>query len=276
MIFTFGAWQRFCERLKCEPITCRTAREVLHDGGGHYLILKHDVETAVDRAYQMAQIEHNCGLRATYYVQAYLLENEKNVHLLQEMQVMGHEITYHYDVLDAAKGDFVEAQRIFEQNRKRFTECGFAIETLCQHGNPIVERIGYSSNRDFFRSPETQRRYPQLADIMVDFAEKAKTEFLYFSDAGRSVKLIKDPMHNDLTPGVQDDVCVKNLNGVLPYLKENNCIVSTHPHRYTTSAMSFVVKTALFRVIRTAARLLAKIPLFQRFMSRYYYLAKKL
>lgn len=276
MIFTYKTWETFCRALAGKGLHSIPACEVAGKEG-KYLVLKHDVETAVDRAARMAEIEHRHGHRGTYYVQAYLLDDEKNVALLQKMKDMGHEISYHYDVMDSEKGDLDCAIAVFEENRLRFEGAGFEIKTLCQHGNPIVERVGYHSNRDFMRSPRVQALYPALSDIMVDFKEKAHTDYTYYSDAGRQFKMIYDPITNDITPSDEKNIPYKNLHALLPMLVAGeSAIVSTHPHRYTKSALVYCVKSAVFKVIKGTAKLLIKIPLFKRLMGRFYYLAKKI
>lgn len=197
MIFTYKKWDSFCAKLQRAGVQSIPACQVTQDSG-HYLVLKHDVETNVPSAFQMAQIEEKYGHRGSYYVQAYLLDNSDNVRLLQQMRAMGHEISYHYDVMDSCKGDLEKAIAEFENNRKKFEENGFPLITVCQHGNPVVERVGYTSNRDFFRSARVQELYPQMADIMVDYPQKYQTRYGYFSDAGRIFKQIYDPINNDV------------------------------------------------------------------------------
>ena len=102
------------------------------------------------------------------------------IHFLQKMKQMGHEISYHYDVLDEACGDLAAAEERFQMYLSRFRSEGFSLNTVCQHGNPTKIREGYYSNRDFFRSAATQSLHGDLADIMVDFPQKANTEYLYF------------------------------------------------------------------------------------------------
>ena len=208
MMFVYKAWSSFCAELQRRGVHSISAREIA-DGGNTvpYIVLKHDVETNVAKALELAKIEHCCGHRGSYYVQAYLLEDAKNVAMLKEIQALGHEVSYHYDVMDSCKGDISRAMYEFEKNLRRFEECGFDVRTLCQHGNPVVERVGYHSNRDFFRSLKVQEKYPMLSDIMVDFKEKAKTEYLYFSDAGRAFNLIHDPINNDVVKS--DDKNIK-------------------------------------------------------------------
>lgn len=275
MTFLYREWDTFCRALAERGIRSIPAREVAGKEG--YLVLKHDVETDVARAHRMASIEAAHGHRGSYYVQAYLLANGKNVTLLSEMKAMGHEISYHYDVMDACRGDLSAAMAEFERNRALFEACGFRPETVCQHGNPIVERVGYTSNRDFFRSPLVRGRYPALSDIMVNFPEAKATEYAYFSDAGRRFKRIYDPLTNDVVDSSDKDIPYDTFADLLTALTAEPCaIVSTHPHRYSSSATVYRLKAAAFTVIRKTAKLLIKLPLMKKLMSRFYHLAKKI
>lgn len=279
MIFTYKNWENFCKLLKDKGISSVTAKDVLERQSiNPYLVLKHDVETNVKRALRIAEIEHKYGHCGCYYVQAYLLSDKDNVQMLQKMQEMGHEISYHYDVMDSNGGDIDLAMAEFEKNRTIFIQHGFDIKTLCQHGNPIVERKGYASNRDFFRNEKVQEKYPELTDVMVDFKDKAKTDYLYFSDAGRKFKLVFDPINNDLVPSDDKNVPFNNLNLLFEYVEEQkaSAIISMHPHRWVKSKVKYIFKTAIFKVIRGIAKVLSKIPFMKKFMSKYYHLAKKL
>ena len=276
MIFVYKKWDSFCEKLADAGINSIPAREVAPPKNA-YLVLKHDVETDVAKALRMARIEQKHGHRGSYYVQAYLMGDKKNVEMLREMQNMGHEISYHYDVMDSCKGDIDKAICEFERNVKIFENNGFQIKTLCQHGNPIVDRVGYTSNRDFFRSDKVQSLYPGIADVMVDFKRKYGTDYLYFSDAGRRFKLIYDPINNDVVNSDDKNLPYKNLDDLfLALSRDGGNIISTHPHRWTGSVFKYVVKSSVFKVVKTVAKLLIKIPFMRKFMSKYYYLAKKI
>lgn len=276
MIFVYKKWRKFCSELKKRGMLSLPACEI-SPSTPSYVVLKHDVETNVKRAFELACIEHENSHRGSYYVQAYLLNEESNVELLKKMQEMGHEISYHYDVMDSCKGILRSAMEEFEANRVLFESCGFEIQTVCQHGNPLVERVGYTSNRDFFRSEQVQEQYPNISDIMVNFGQAHGTDYLYFSDAGRCFKHIYDPLNNDITDSSNRDVAYSNLDELLSVLDPNGrYIISIHPHRWTKSSVKYVAKTLLFRVIRFVAKLMYKIPIFKKIMSRYYYLAKKI
>lgn len=276
MIFVYKKWKSFCQKLQQKGLISIPACEVKPDSG-NYLVLKHDVETDVPHAYEIAKIENSCGHRGSYYVQAYLLEDDKNAELLSKMQQMGHEISYHYDVMDSCKGNLDEAIAEFEKNRKLFEDKGFGIVTVCQHGNPVAERIGYTSNRDFFRSSRVREIYPDISDIMVNFKEQIPTEYLYFSDAGRMFKLIYDPINNDVVSSDDKNVPFSDLDSLLNGLSADaGNIISIHPHRWTKSAVIYISKSIIFKILKTAAKLMMKIPVFKKIMSRYYYLAKKI
>lgn len=278
MIFVYSQWAQFCKKLSGNGVRSTTACDVLKKSVPEpYIILKHDVETAVSRAHKMAEIEQRYGHRGSYYVQAYLLNNEKNVLLLQQMAQMGHEISYHYDVLDSNLGNMEKACEEFGRDLALFRACGFECATVCQHGNPVVNRVGYHSNRDFFRDPNVQQSYSEMTDIMVDFKAKAGTDYLYFSDAGRKFNLIFDPINNDIVSSDDKNVSCDDLDEVMNMISESgNGIISVHPHRWTSCAATYRVKTLVFKTIRFVARKLMKIPVFKKIMGRYYYLAKKI
>ena len=276
MIFTYKKWDVFCRKLAEKMVHSIPAMEV-PQSTERYVVLKHDVETNVSRAKKLAEIEAKYGHRGTYYVQAYLMDSEDNIRILKEMQAMGHEISYHYDVMDSEKGELPKAITVFEKNRCIFEANGFPVITVCQHGNPVVERVGYTSNRDFFRSQKVRELYPSISDIMVNFKEVANTDYTYYSDAGRKFKMIFDPLTNDLIPSDDKNVSYEDLDELLPViLSGGNAIISTHPHRWTSSALVYQCKAGAFKAIKTTAKVLMKVPLFKKIMSRYYYLAKKI
>lgn len=274
MIFTYNKWEDFCSKLETKKIFSIPACEV-KDSTESFLVLKHDIESSVFKAYKLAEIERKYGHRGTYYVQAYLLENSKNIEILNKMKAMGHEISYHYDVMDSNYGNLDKAIVEFDINRKKFEEAGFPVVTVCQHGNPIVERKGYTSNRDFFRSEKVQSLYPNIADIMVDYKRKYGIDYVYFSDAGRRFKMIFDPLRNDVIDSEDKNIPYENLDEILDVLPTKT-IISTHPHRWSKSLIAYTFKAKIFILIKIAAKILINVPIFKKIMSRYYYLAKKL
>lgn len=274
LIFVYKYWEIFCKELKEKGVISIPAREV-NSSMESYLVLKHDIENSVHKALQLAEIEYRYGHRGTFYAHAYLIDSKENVKLLQKIESMGHEVSYHYDVMDSNKGDIDKAINEFKFNIGKFESLGFKIKTVCQHGNPVVERVGYTSNRDFFRDQRVQMLYPNIADIMVDFKKKYQIEYTYFSDAGRKFKMIYDPINNDIVNSDDKNIPYENLFELLNALP-SKAIISTHPHRWTDSAVSYIVKEKTFKIIKFMAKLAMKVPGAKKLMSRYYYLAKKI
>jgi len=277
-MFIYKYWSTFCKDLNdcgINSVTAVSLRE--NESGEPYLILKHDVETNPSKALRLAKIENKYYHKGTYYIQAYLLKSKRNIEILKQIQHLGHEVSYHHDVLDSCHGNFEDAKIEFESNVKLFEENGFNVITVCQHGNPVVERDGYTSNRDFFRRPSIADSFSNISDIMVNFSQHIHSDFGYISDSGYGWKQICDPENNDRNNSSDDDIDLGDLNGVLNYIESNqNTIVSTHPHRWQSNVVAAKLHDVIFRVIKIVARALVQISFFKRIMNRFYYLAKKI
>lgn len=277
-MFYYQNWNRFCQFVKDSNLATCTAEESLSmPKDRKFIVLKHDVEGNVPKALKLAEIEHRHGIRGSYYVQAYLIENPENVSILQKMKALGHEISYHYDVLDANSGDFVKAEKDFAYWLKRFNENGFEFKTICQHGNPIKKRVGYTSNRDFFRNPDIKAKYSQFVDMVVDYSHYVGQWYNYISDAGYMWKHITEPETNDLNPDSLT-VPIGNFNKLKEFISNSDCsiVISTHPHRWEEYKTKIMCKTGIFKCARATAKTLQKIPFAYNLLNRFYFLAKKI
>ena len=78
MIFLQKEWAWFCSLI--DSTKCITVSELPKlSSDDEYLVIKHDVETNVERALKIAEIEAKHGIRATFFIQSYLLEGSKNL-----------------------------------------------------------------------------------------------------------------------------------------------------------------------------------------------------
>ena len=277
-MFYYKNWDRFCESLsKCGVVFCTAEQSLRLPRGERFVVLKHDVETFVQNAHRLASIEHKHGICGSYYVQAYLMNDPKNICLLKEMQSWGHEISYHYDVLDAHAGDYKAAEESFRIFTKVFADNGFTYGTICQHGNPVKKRIGYTSNRDFFRNQEIRSHYPNLVDMVVDYSQYAVSKYRYISDAGYRWNIITEPETNDLHPDVKN-VKVGGFENLLSLIQNTDYsyIISTHPHRWMSAAWKINLKICIFRVVRELVMVARNIPGVELVLNKFYFLAKKI
>ena len=88
MIYTYKRWAKFCVELRKRGY-CSIPASQVNGVKMPYLVLKHDVETDVKRAFDISVIEYENGHRGSYYVQSYLLNDADNVQLLECMQGYG-------------------------------------------------------------------------------------------------------------------------------------------------------------------------------------------
>ncbi len=275
-MFYYNNWKKFCEAISKSGIILCTAQESLKlPKDKRFVVLKHDVEAYVPNAHRLASIEHKYGICGSYYVQAYLMSNIKNICLLKEMQEMGHEISYHYDVLDANAGDYDAAAKDFIKNSQTFADNGFKYGTICQHGNPVKKRVGYTSNRDFFRNQKIRSQYPNLVDMVVDYSQHTQHKYRYISDAGYRWNIITLPETNDLYPDVKN-VKVGDFKKLLTLVKDTefSYVISTHPHRWMSTAWKINLKIGFFRIVRCSVMVTRHIPGVNWLLNKFYFLAK--
>lgn len=275
-MFIYSQWELFCKELDKRGIRSVTAASLLESRTYEpFLVLKHDVETNSRKALELAKIENKYAQKGSYYVQGYLLNDQKNISILKEIQSLGHEVSYHHDVMDSNKGNIFSAKKEFEKYLSLFNKNGFQIKTVCQHGNPIVERVGYTSNRDFFRDANISEFFDDISELMVNFRSRINVDYSYISDAGYGWKIIYDSENNDILDTSDKDISLFDLTNVANYVEENqNIIISTHPHRWHSSRIKAKIKDVIFKVIKTIARVLIKVPFLKKIMGKFYFIAK--
>jgi hypothetical protein len=272
MKLVHSEWDRFCSAI--DSSRCVTISELLDKPKEvTWIAIKHDVETNVARALQIAAIEAKYSIRATYFVQSDLLEGNKG--LLHAIAKLGHEVTYHYDVLDANSGDFEAAIVEFDETVKNFEDAGFPVKSVCPHGNPLMNRHGWNSNKDFFRDTRVSTRFSGIFDLVVQGKEKISSDYKYISDAGFGFKIITDIVSNDEKPS--KDISIPSIDELINIVDCNGAvIVSTHPHRWVSSSVVASLGKARFTIIKRVALLASKSKVLKNIMSKFYFLAKKI
>lgn len=280
MKFIYSEWDAFCKALSHHEIHSITAATILKAAQNgilkseRFVNLKHDVESSPLKALDLARIEAKYGHCATYYVQAYLM-TDANQHIFAEIQRLGHEVTYHHDVIDGGKGNLSEALSIYKKNLAKFKKLGFEVETVCQHGNPVSNY----ENRDFFRSTLIQNEFPMQADIMVDFMDKIGRKYIYISDVGMSFKIVTDPVNSDKVVEAEKYIILGEILNVVPEILRHpdaSYIVSAHPHRYNKSAFKAVTRKTIFIIIKAIAKILFKVPGLKKLLFRFNSITKHL
>ena len=78
----------------------KSYREVLEKNSEEFIIVRHDVEFSVWRAYQLACLENKQGIQTAYFFQvsnnSYNILSKKNREMLEEIHFMGHQVGLHF------------------------------------------------------------------------------------------------------------------------------------------------------------------------------------
>lgn len=71
------------------------------------VILRHDIDTSLDKAVQLAKLEAELGVKSTYFVllssEFYNVMAKESREKIKEIQTAGHEIGLHFDELNYKK-----------------------------------------------------------------------------------------------------------------------------------------------------------------------------
>ncbi|TKB46466.1 hypothetical protein FCL40_17895 [Ferrimonas sediminicola] len=277
-MFTFRQWKEFCEEVishQNDRASFSRADELLIDNSlSPKIVIKHDVEANIDLAKKTAEIESDLGIRSTYYVHSFFLDSKDDADTLRYIQSLGHEIGYHYDVLDIYDGNYDEAEKAFANDLKRFEREGIKVSTICPHGNPLKKRDGWNSNKDFFKDSSIRSRFSHLFDIVNDIKVTKYENNSYISDAGYQLKLIGNVRDNDKKGVLGDKVIGKEE--LLDILNSSELtIISVHTHRLSNKYLDLFFKKKLFFTARIVATKLRRVPVFSLLMNKMFTLSKR-
>ena len=107
-----------------------------HPAEGKTVVMRHDVDEKAANALKMAQLEHELGIRATYFFRVVKQSNVPEV--IRGIAALGHEIGYHYEDLATAEGDMEKATETFRKNLAYFREY-YPVRSVCMHGSSTSE-----------------------------------------------------------------------------------------------------------------------------------------
>ena len=102
MDFTLSTYCTLLETLKAAGYAFQPYAEYLADPAEKVVILRHDVDKRPGNSLVTAQIEHELGIRGTYYFR--ILPCSFNPEIIKEIYSLGHEIGYHYEDINLVPG----------------------------------------------------------------------------------------------------------------------------------------------------------------------------
>ena len=105
--FTLDSYRNLLLALQKTGTAFQTIEEYTLDPQPMITILRHDVDSWPSNALEMALVENNHGIKATYYFRQSPLSYNKKI--IEKIVSLGHEIGYHYEDLSSNNGNFDKA-----------------------------------------------------------------------------------------------------------------------------------------------------------------------
>ena len=137
------------------------------------IIWRHDVEFSLDIALKMAVIEHELGVKTTYFFQIHsefynILERYMS-DILRDIQLLGHHIGLHFDSHYYYVQDEETLERTIRQDKKYFEAVfGLELDTFSFHETtPFI----LSCQKDFY------------GDMLNVYSGKIKSNYQYCADS---------------------------------------------------------------------------------------------
>jgi len=172
--FTLKVYRELLKVLSRQGFSFQTVEQFVRGALEKVVVLRHDVDKRPRSALKMAEVEHETGIRASYYFRTLKISNDPEV--IAEIVRMGHELGYHYEDLALAGGDLETAFRRFSENLAYFRRF-YPIETICMHGSPMSRY----DNRLIWEKYD----YRELGIIAEPYFDIDFDRVFYLTDTGR-------------------------------------------------------------------------------------------
>ncbi|MTI83709.1 MAG: hypothetical protein FH756_07350 [Firmicutes bacterium] len=211
-----------------------------------FTIIRHDVDRCISNALAMAKLESKYGIISTYYFRYPYTYNKE---VMSEINSLGHEIGYHYEVLDKTKGRYQKAIELFKEELEIFRK-DFQVVTICMHGNPLTKWDG----RTLWDKYDMQK-LGIIGETYVSFRDK---NVKYLTDTGRTWNnafQFKDTLG-------KKQINVKNskeLVNLLKAKKYHNLYILTHPERWAFNSLNYIRGYSRDFVFKTGKRVIGMI-----------------
>lgn len=231
--FTITNYSALLEALIAAGYQIQTFQEYIKGAYDKVVILRHDVDKKPGNSLRFAEIEHEKGLKSSYYFR--VVPESLHVDKLLAIKKLGHEIGYHYEDMDPAKGDPEKAIKSFEQNLQRLRKLA-PIDTICMHGSPLSKY----DNKDLWQHFD-YRRYGIIGEPYFDIDYN---KLFYITDTGRKWNnrdaSIRDKVESPF------EIEVKSTEHFIELIKEGampkQMMINTHPQRWNDDLLPWVVE----------------------------------
>lgn len=231
--FTVNKYKEFCNAISESGYSTLTVNDYFSKNKPHkFIILRHDVDIKPERALKISQVESEFNIKSTFYFR--MIPGVFNPPIIKKIQELGHEIGFHYEVLDKVRGNYEKGIELFKQELAELRKIS-DVKTICMHGYPLTpwKNSDLWKQYDFRQFGITGEAY-----LSIDY-----NDIFYLSDTGRAWDgekyRIKDIIQN--TKKKQFDIRI--TDDLIRFIKEGKieriCILS-HPGQWTDNYFSWI------------------------------------
>jgi hypothetical protein len=156
--FTYREYERFLDRLGGRVVV--PMRSFARGEGD--TALRHDVDSRLESAVELAELEAARGLRATYFVlhTAPYWDGPELLPRLRRLQELGHEVGFHNDLVTAWRVEGADPRAVLERALGRLRDGGIEVAGAAAHGSPWCHRLGFHNNYAFLGWDEPVPGFP--------------------------------------------------------------------------------------------------------------------
>jgi len=222
--FTLAIYRQLLDALKASGYRFQTFEHFLQAPQKRAIILRHDVDDRKLHSLEFARIQQEKGIVGTYFFR--MVPESFDEAVIRAIHAMGHEIGYHYEDMDFARGNPHEAIRYFEKHLERLRKVA-PVSTICMHGSP---RSRYD-NKDVWKHYD-YRSYGILGEPYFDLDF---TKVYYLTDTGRrwngSAVSVRDKVKNHF------ELEFRSTQEIIHAIQEryfpDQAMFNFHPQRWT-------------------------------------------
>jgi hypothetical protein len=224
--FTLAKYSELCQALKSNYKILRVRDYMAKKNDFHgkcIAILRHDVDRYPDRSLNMAKLEKTMNICSTYYFR--IVPEIFQPEIIKKIEKMGHEIGYHYEVLDKTKGNIKKALELFKQELKEMRAI-VDIKTACMHGSPLKSW----RNLDIWQKSKPED-YGLVGEPYLSLDYK---KIIYYTDTGRRWDGEKYSVDDHVKQSKTETA--RSTNDLINIVNKKaipQVLIQTHPQRWT-------------------------------------------
>lgn len=247
--FTHETYSRLLSRLKESGYFFYTFNQVAGSQSlsSPHVVIRHDVDRFVSKAFSMAKLEKKLGISSTYFFRHKTVFFKK--HIISEIADLGHEIGYHYEELSDTDGDKDKAWELFKENLKKLDAFG-GVKSITAHGKPFSKW----NNRELWEFYS----YKKLGVTVEAYIDVPWDNYLYFTDTGRNWSGKNN--RRDKVDCLGNDVSVNNTFDLIQYVSDHkqNMIISFHPERWDANYILWLQSFVFDQIVNIAKKILIR------------------